>query len=181
MCDTQRFVASCVTPQSEMIRDLIATLFGNMLKYTPMTAIGMNRDVHFDTGDYWVRNMVGDELAPKSAWGEWSENLTNEGKEPHLFSGLVSISVREVHVEPLRGIVQATVQPSNLQPLVQTGIYLGINNHMELANQFGTSASYKLMSLLEAQWQVANDKSDFILAQVQNLVEKCRKIRDASK
>ena len=178
MCDTQRFVVSCVTSQSEMIRDLITMLFGNMLKYTPMTALGMNRDVHFDVGDYWVRNMVGDELAPKSAWGEWSQFLTNEKKEPPQFSGLASISIREVHVEPLRGLVQATVQPSNLPNLVQTGIYLGINNHMELANQYGTSASYKLMSLIEAHWQNANDKSDFILAQVQTLVERCRKIKD---
>lgn len=173
-CDLQRFIVSCPRYQHEMIRDLIIGQFGQILTHTPIKALGINRDVHFDTGDFRVRNGVGELLAPKAAWGAWAPALTNQGKDPLRASGLTSITMKEFQAGKIGVSTQATVQPSMLHQLGQTGIYVGINNHIDFASDWKGSDVDQLVSILDGEWSPAIDKSEFIIEQIQSLVETCR-------
>jgi hypothetical protein len=43
------------------------------LPETPIRAVGINREVHFETASEATRNHVGDVLAPKDFWGDFVE------------------------------------------------------------------------------------------------------------
>src|SRR5208283_6119003 len=40
---------------------------------TPISAVGINREIHFDAGSKEAQDRVGDRLAPKLVWGDFME------------------------------------------------------------------------------------------------------------
>jgi hypothetical protein len=178
MVDTQKFMVSCTTTHHEMTRDLIIATFGAVLMHTPISAIGINREIHFDTGDFWVRNAVGDQLAPKGAWGDWASELDNTGKSPTQAGGLASMTMRQARLGEIPGYILATIQPSQLPQLREQGIYIGINNHYDLngVNKAGSETGVdKLIWAIETDWSSALTKSEFICDQIQTLVQKSQR------
>ena len=77
-----RFAITSLDTHPEHIRDLVISCFGQFLPHTPVRAMGINRAVHFDTGDFEVRDCVGGRLAPKDAWGAWGEEIRGAPREP---------------------------------------------------------------------------------------------------
>jgi hypothetical protein len=41
------------------------------LPETPIRAVGINRDIHFDAGSSYALDRIGDALAPKEIWGDF--------------------------------------------------------------------------------------------------------------
>ncbi len=170
-CDLQRFIVSCETLQHEMIRDLVIGTFGKVLSHTPIAALGINREVHFGTPSFEVRNAVGKRLAPADPWGDWGQSLNYSGREPVESNGLVSITVRETKRLPERGHVQAILQPSALPQLINTGIFMQINRHLPFDPEWSTTAADQLIAILDTEWTQSIDKAEFIIEQIQRLVE----------
>lgn len=61
---SDRFAITSLDAHPEHIRDLVISCFGHCLPHTPVRAMGINRSVHFDTGDFEIRDRVGNRLAP---------------------------------------------------------------------------------------------------------------------
>jgi len=173
--DKQRFAVACPGRQHEMLRDLIVGSFGNILSHTPIQAMGINREVHFDTGDFAVRQAVGETLAPKAPWGEWGDILETRSNDPHLAGGLLVMTMREVRDNKDKpGWVQAEVQPSALQPIRRSGILMTINNHYEVRSAENEGDVERLIQLLDSEWMTSINKSDFIVDQIQALAERIK-------
>jgi len=65
---TDRFAAlSKPDANPSPLRDLVLGTFF-ILEYTPLTALGLNRDMHFGMPSEEAWNQIGDKLAPKEGW-----------------------------------------------------------------------------------------------------------------
>jgi hypothetical protein len=59
------------------VQDLFIKCF-QVLPETPISAVGLNREVHFPTASESARDRVGDMLAPKDFWGDF---VTRDGEK----------------------------------------------------------------------------------------------------
>jgi hypothetical protein len=173
--DSQRFSASCLTSYHEMARDLVVGTFGTCLMHTPITALGINRETHFDTGDFFVRDAVGERLAPKMPWGDWGPEICGPHEASSDHGGLMRLTMRQGRPgHRYKGYIQADVQPSTLPDLVQTGIYIMVNNHYQLSADSKVAPIRDLLDAIETEWTPALDKSELIIDQIQLLAETCK-------
>jgi len=111
-------VTTMMSQEVGRLRDLAIGLF-RILSETPVSAMGINRDVHWSTptGDHY--HALGDSLAPKTFW-------TKAMKLP----GMTSLTVQGVRDDGWLGHVQMTVQPSiTIKPY---GLYSQVNDHFSL-------------------------------------------------
>lgn len=110
-----------------------------LLEHTPLTALGINRVVHYQAPSLAAWHGVGDRLTPKSVWDGYLEGagmraLTIEGKRPGSTAKHVQIQVA----------------PSNQ---LATGIMLSFNEHFDLSDT--DAGAYG--ELLGENWQDAQD------------------------
>lgn len=173
--DAERFTVNCAGHRHEMARDLVLGTFGTFLVHTPIRALGINREVDFDVGDFWVRDAVGERLAPKAAWGDWGPQISGPQEISADHGGLRSIVMRQGRPgHRYRGHIQAEVRPSARQQLLETGIFVSINNHYQLASDDKAASVQEMIDAITSEWGVAIEKADFIVDQVQRLVDECR-------
>lgn len=102
-------------------RDLVYGTF-KILSHCPITALGMNRHMHFrmHSEDAWHR--VGHELAPKSKW----EGLVDQ-------PGLLSLQVQGHRQDSSAQRLRVTLEPSTK---VKPGVYVGVNEHYASGDDF---------------------------------------------
>ena len=173
-----RFSITSLDTHPEHIRDLVISCFGRFLPHTPLRAIGINRAVHFDTGDFEVRDRVGSRLAPKDAWGAWGEEIKEAPREPipiEVRGGVVSIMMQQnPRPDGYQGYVQARVAPS-VEIANHTGIFVDVNDHFSLngAEQAVQDAS-SAVAMLETNWENSLQRSAMIIDQIMALTEECR-------
>jgi hypothetical protein len=68
--DRDRFTIIATQEPSVRAYDFFVKCF-QALPETPITAVGLNREVHFASGSEKARDHVGDVLAPKAFWGDF--------------------------------------------------------------------------------------------------------------
>jgi len=172
----ERFTITSLDAHPEHIRDLVVSCFGQCLPHTPVRAMGINRFVHFDTGDFEVRDRVGSRLAPKDAWGSWGREIEAASREPaEARGGMVSILMRQSsRPDGLKGHVQAKVEPS-ARIANNSGIFVDVNDHFELSSpdQVIQDAS-SAVATLEGNWEASLQRSAMIVDQIMALAEECR-------
>ena len=111
-----QFQIDTLAPEAGLpLRDLALGIF-RILEHTPISAMGLNRHMHFKMQSEGDWNTVGHMLAPKQLW-----------------SGLLQQpGTRSVVVEEKRsdseGKLVVTVQPSEK---VSPGVYVGVNKHYD--------------------------------------------------
>jgi hypothetical protein len=96
------------------LRDLGVAIL-NVLRHTPVGAVGLNRAVHFGVSDPQRWHAIGDTLAPKEPWDGVLDVV-----------GTGSVTVQGVRPDDYLGHVQVTVEPSMR---VQPGIFVAYNDH----------------------------------------------------
>ncbi len=140
-----RFVAvSKPSVDPAPLRDLVAGAF-YILEHTPVTAMGLNRQMHFALPSEEAWNRVGDRLAPKEPW-----NDILEGRP-----GMLSLLITSAKTEPPGSRYNVTVQPSGQ---VQFGVYFETNDHYEGPKD---ESLEKLMKILTDKWEeVSTHASD---------------------
>lgn len=174
--DLNRFTASCDANYHLMARDLAIGTFGNFLVHTPITAMGINREVHFDTGDFWIRDEVGNRLAPKEAWGAWGQEISGLKEATNNHGGMMRIAMQQPRLNfRCPSYIQTEVQPSQHPDLQRSGIYMLVNNHYQLSSTATPAPIKDVMDTLESEWEPAIEKADFIIDQIQCLTESCKK------
>ena len=172
-----RFVITSLDDHpAEHIKDLVISCFGKYLPHTPVTAIGINRNVHFDTGDFEVRDRVGSRLAPKDAWGDWGKEIQGAYGEPiHGRGGMLSITMlqQNLQLDRCNVSVQAKVELSS-RIENNTGIFIGINNHFELSEDQSIQDAALAVGTLETNWETSMSRASMIADQIMALTEENR-------
>jgi hypothetical protein len=153
------------------VRDFVVKVFGQYLPETPVTKLGINRQVHFSVRDFAVRDAIGERLAPKEAWGEWGPQISGRsriGEEgyPKRHGGMLSLSMVQRDV-PDRdaGHIQVKVEPSTQ---LACGIFLEINDHYE-AKPEATAGASAMVAVAEKSWDESIKRSEWIVDQIMKL------------
>jgi hypothetical protein len=125
----------------EQIQDLAVGVF-HLLEHTPVTAMGLNRDMHFRIENEERWHALGDRLAPKDIWSEKLRGIGTRDKP-----GLRSMTVMGYPPEKTNCLINVRVEPSaNIRP----GLYVGCNRHYKI-DDFQNSLK-ALMDELAAAW-----------------------------
>lgn len=131
----QRFFAAC-KPNTEpaILPDLVIGTFF-ILEHTPVTAMGLNRQMHFDAGSEENWHRLGDKLAPKDGW-----KAILEGRP-----GMRSLSIETVI--PNGPKLTFRVEPS---VSVKFGVFFEMNEHHDAPEKDGLKT---LMGTLRDRWE----------------------------
>ena len=157
------------TTQAPLIRvhDLVVRVFKEHLHHTPLTAFGINRNVHFQVGSLAVRDQLGRALAPVEPWGAWGQELGLDGEH----GGMTSMTMSQIDPEgrPAGGRINVQVEPSKRIGDGRTGVYVGVNDHYAFADT-EPGAAVQAMELLENNFEASMNRSEAIIDHVMSLV-----------
>jgi hypothetical protein len=125
----------------EQVRDLAVGVF-HLLEHTPVTAMGLNRDMHFriESEERW--HALGDRLAPKDIWFEKLRGVGDRDKP-----GLRSMTMEGRPSGDAKCVMNVTVEPS---VKIRPGLYVGCNRHYK-GDDFQNSLK-ALMEQLASAW-----------------------------
>ena len=150
----ERFqVGTLQEPYFEPLRDLAGGLF-SLLSHTPVQALGINKQYHFQFASEKVWHAVGDRLAPKDIWKDvldspGTRQLTIEGTRPDNKAG---------HIHVL------------LEPSPDFGLTIQVNDHYELSHSASESSGIETLStILSENWNECMQRSDKIAKQIAGL------------
>jgi hypothetical protein len=119
------------------LRDLVQGTF-YILEHTPaVTAMGLNRQMHFPIGSESKWHQIGDKLAPKEGW-----NGVLEGRP-----GMLSLSILAERVGPPTAKFTVKVEPSLL---IKFGVYFETNEHYQAPE---AEPLKSLMKTLGDKWE----------------------------
>lgn len=143
----QRFsVLTTQQPYDPIIKDLVVGTF-RLLHYTPITGIGINRNMHFETGSEEKWHRAGDILAPKGIWD-------GVFKKP----GLGSLTMQGYRDDETKGLIRARIEPSTR---IDFGLFFNINDHYERQNETENN-SKEMIDVLETNWKASYSRSQDI-------------------
>lgn len=176
---TDRFQIMAKAPPFEAIFDLTCRIFGDVLSHTPISALGINRVVHYKVASVEKLHEIGDMLAPKEPWGDWGAQLQKpdkalipERKRPIVDQALgraggmrTVVMEQSVRLEDVDGHIRATVQPSvRFIP----GVFIDINDHYQF-DQNDVVGTQPAISTLMDHWRPSRDRSELIFNQIMSL------------
>ena len=162
----ERFTVDTTQAPDVRIRDLVVRTFREHLNHTPLNAVGINRDVHFNVRSLEDRDRIGRRLAPIDPWGEWAEELGLDG----MFGGMTSLTMTQVDPEgrPKGGRINVKVEPSVRIGEGRTGVYVNVNDHYPRdADQ--PEAAEAVMEMLENYFDASVQRSNRLIDHVMSL------------
>jgi hypothetical protein len=127
-------VISKTSTNSEPLRDLVMGTFF-VLEHTPVNALGLNSQMHFQMESVTAWHRLGDKLAPKEAWAEILPGRP----------GMLSLSIITDRETPAGSKVHVKVEPS---VRLKHGVYFETNEHY-IANEGGLKS---LMEIVRERW-----------------------------
>jgi hypothetical protein len=143
--------------QYSPLRDLAAAIFA-ILPHTPITAIGLNREFHFQMPSSEAWHGIGHLLAPKEPWGPIMEA-----------PGLRSMTMQGRRKQGGEGILRIKVEPSLK---VEHGLYVGINEEFRSAIGDGSEGAQWVPDRLAEYWDAtmrfAEDSAEHLLSLVKH-------------
>ena len=163
---SDRFLAETLQDPHVRVRDFVIRVFGELLSHTPVTALGINRDVHFRAPNAAARDRVGRMLAPVEPWGAYADLLQLGGDQ----SGMVSLSMRQSQPEgrPQGGQINVKVEPSGRIGDGRLGIYVQVNDHYETDATVADGRA-QLLGFLEEGFELSIRRADGIVDHVMAL------------
>ena len=100
---------------SRLVRDIVLGTFF-LLEHTPVSALGLNRQMHFSLGSEEDWHRVGDRLAPKEGWSG-----VLEGRP-----GMRALLITTQRGDEQGSIVGVRVEPS---AQIKHGVFFELNEH----------------------------------------------------
>jgi hypothetical protein len=166
--DRERF--SIAATQEPLIRlhDFFVKCF-QALPETPMRALGINREVHFDAGSRQALDHIGDTLAPKQFWHDF---VTRDGEK---VGGLRSLVMEQAitkggsreRLDGGLGWIHVKVEPS-LRP-VPNGAFVHVNDHYELAKGDRLSDGRTAAELVTDNWEISIRRAESYIDRIMGL------------
>lgn len=149
--------------------DLVSKIFLELLPYTPVNQLGINRLLHFSVGSEANRNRIGNLLAPLQPWGDWGKEIAS--LPPTARGGVTNLTMlQKVETEDYRGHFQITIQPSG-RLKGNVGIYAQTNDHYDVGPLTETGGCTKIMSLLVRNFETSLRRSEQVVDQVMSLAD----------
>jgi hypothetical protein len=135
----QRFAAvSKASANGAPLRDLVVGTFF-ILEHVPVSALGINFQMHFSMGSEENWHKIGDRLAPKEGW---------RGILPGR-PGMLSLTIRTTLEDMPNAMFHVRVEPSLL---VKQGVFFETNEHYPGEK---TDSPVELMGILTERWEEA--------------------------
>ena len=152
----------------ERLRDLVVRVFSECLHHTPLTAFGINRNVHFLVPDPATRDSIGMTLAPLEPWGPWKEKLELDGQH----GGMTGVRMSQFKPAGRHegGQINVAVEPSVRVGDGGKGVYVGVNDHF-VTDQQGEHSARRLMAVLADEFTRSIARSDGIIDHIMSLAE----------
>ncbi len=163
----QQFVAETQQAPYARLCELVVRTFSKCVHHTPLTAFGINRNVHFLVSDPEARNRLEKTLVPPEPWSAFREGLGLDSG--HGGMSTVQVSHRRPEGRREGGQISVTVQPSALVGEGRTGVFVGVNDHFVADPPEGSAR--QLMSVLGAEFGPSRKRSDEFIDHVMSLTE----------
>lgn len=152
-----RFVVTTSQESSfSAVRDLSLGVL-KLLSHTPISAMGLNRQIHCRAPSEQAWHAYGDKLAPKDLWSSVLEDPRPGLKSLTIQSRKSGAGVSEVNVQ---------VAPSDK---VQPGVFMSVNNHFNLPPETGIGDANRAIETIEKEWAPALTRSDRIFESLRTL------------
>ncbi len=136
----ERLTAGTETPDDfPLLRDLVVGTF-RLLEHTPVTGVGLNRQMHFRVEDSEAWHHIGHVLAPKVIWRRHVKN-----------PGLQLLTIKAHRQDDLKGEIHINVAPVILSPNQDT-VEILVNSHFDVREN-GTAGA--VSRLIADQWSNA--------------------------
>ena len=164
----ERFIVETLQAPYIRLRDLVVRIFGEHLYHTPLNALGINRNVHFQVSDLAARDRIGRTLAPVRPWGDWGHDLGLDGEQ----GGMTSLTMTQCNPEgrPPGGSINVKVEPSNRIGQGRFGVYVRVNDHYAI-DDTGPDSGQRLIGLFEANFEKSLSRSDGIIDHIMSLAQ----------
>lgn len=140
-----RFVIqSTYSPSFNVMKDLVLGMFG-LLHYTPVHALGLNREFHFllQSEDAW--HSLGHKVAPKDIWVGILEK-----------PGTRKLIVEGIRSDGREGCVRIEFAPS---ARIHPGLFFSVNDHFQLASKDAASGCQEMLDLVRHEWDASLERS----------------------
>ena len=153
------------------LRDLVLRIFSEYLPHTPLRAFGINFNVHFLVDSPSTRDRIGTMLAPVEPWGPWRKSLDLDSAS----GGMTRLQMSQLAPGGRNpgGQVNVRVEPSARVGLIESGIFVSVNDHFA-----GGSASPEvadsLMEILGEEFNPSLERSKGIVDQIMSLANPTR-------
>jgi hypothetical protein len=154
--ETESFVLSVTTDRFSVgtkpsmpwvpLRDLVLGTF-SLLEHTPVTAMGLNRQMHYRMSSEEAWHRLGDRLAPKDGWNGIL------GGRP----GLLTLEILASRPDAPDVRVRTKLQPST--KITPHGVYLETNEHYPAPESEPLRA---LLGLLQERWEESQNYAERI-------------------
>lgn len=146
--------------------DLLERTFREYLPHTPISKLGINRNVHFSVGSEDARNEIGMILAPHEPWGAWGaafeRPLPNRG-------GLRIMIMEERGLEDRpKGHFQIRIEPS-VKIKNSVGIFVSTNDDFGVADSDNVEGGREILDLLHASFEVSMERAECAIDQIMSL------------
>ncbi len=161
-----RFQAESRSAPLIRVRDIVLRIFREQLFHTPVSAVGINREIHFRVASVAARDRVGRLLAPVEPWEKIADKLELDKDQ----SGMVSLTMRQSQPEgrPPGGHINVTVEPSVRMGEGGPGICVRINDHFQ-GDTPTTGGQAELLGMLEGEFEASIRRADEIVDHVMSL------------
>ncbi len=169
---TDNFTLSAAQPSFVHLCDLAVRIFRDKLSHTPLTALGINKEIHYCVKNFDERMKLGRKLASVEPWGDWGKEIeTNE-----IPSGMTHITMTNIKPEGTDRTpncsMNVTVKPSNVITDGRFAVYVATNDHYAIQNENSQTATSEIINLLESNFDVSIKNSDKIINHLMSLTEK---------
>lgn len=152
----ERFtVRTSQEPYDTALRDIVMGTF-SLLSFTPITKMGINRDMYFQMESEEQWHKVGNTLAPKDIWNEIVDS-------PGMRNVTIQGNPKE---DGLKGYIRVQVEPSKKY---EFGLHINVNDHFEVENPESVDGCEEIVNALKNSWDASYQKSEDI---INSLLEK---------
>lgn len=163
---TEQFAVHTAVPPDIRLCDLVRRLFGELLSHTPLTAFGINREVHFRVANSDTRDRLLHLLAPADPWVDLDKVLASDGHSGRM------TSLTMMHATPsgrlASGHINVTVEPSHAVGHRGTGLYVRVNHHL-VPDDDGQGGAHPAVVALEDTFESSIKNSDVVIDHVMSL------------
>ena len=166
----ESFQINTAQPPCVRLLDLAVRIFRENLPHTPLSAMGINREVHFSVRSFEERDRLGRLLAPVEPWGDWGQKLEPDGEH----GGMSSLTMRQVNPDgrPPGGQINVTVEPSSRIGQGRLGVRVLVNDHYTIENAESQMGTNNIVALLDENFDESLRRADQIIDHIMSLTEK---------